>query len=263
MVIGLERFKQHFSSHTNQYVLIGGTACTVIMQEAGLDFRATKDLDIVLYVEALHEDFVRAFWQFVEDGGYENKQQSTSKQIFYRFSSPSKADYPAMLELFSRVPDGVKLSKKGHLTPIPMDETIASLSAILLDEDYYHFIHSGKVKINGLTLLNASHLIPIKARAYIDLMNRKMSGERIDDRDIRKHRNDVIRLHQLLSPNERIDLPSSIQMDFHSFLTSIKNDSSIDCKSLGLKNTNINKIIELLEEIYSPKTREKTDHQVR
>jgi hypothetical protein len=32
--------------------LIGGTACIVIMQEAGLDFRATKDLDIVLYVEA-------------------------------------------------------------------------------------------------------------------------------------------------------------------------------------------------------------------
>lgn len=147
MVTGLDRFRQHFSRYSDQYVLIGGTACTVIMQEAGLDFRATKDLDIVLYVEALHENFVRAFWQFVEEGLYENKQQSTSKEIFYRFSSPSQGDYPAMLELFSRAPDGIKLSKKGHLTSIPIDESTASLSAILLDDDYYHFIHSGKVRL--------------------------------------------------------------------------------------------------------------------
>lgn len=100
MVNGLEHFKKHFSLYGDQYVLIGGTACTVIMQDAGLEFRATKDLDIVLYVEALHENFVKAFWQFVDEGGYKNKQHSTSKEIFYRFSSPSNKDYPAMLELF-------------------------------------------------------------------------------------------------------------------------------------------------------------------
>lgn len=250
MVTGLNRFRQHFALYTDQYVLIGGTACTVIMQEAGLDFRATKDLDIVLYVEALHEDFVRAFWQFVEEGEYENKQQSTSKEIFYRFSSPSQRDYPTMLELFSRAPDGIKLSKKGHLTPIPIDESTASLSAILLDDDYYHFIHSGKVKINNLPVLSATHLIPIKARAYIDLMNRRMNGEKIDDRDIRKHKNDVVRLFQLLSPDNRIRLPSPIQNDFQTFLANIKDDQSIDCKSLGLKHINIDKIVEILQKIY-------------
>lgn len=56
MVIGLNRFRQHFAPYANQYVLIGGTACTVIMQESGLDFRATKDLDMVLYVEALNSN---------------------------------------------------------------------------------------------------------------------------------------------------------------------------------------------------------------
>lgn len=207
-------------------------------------------MDIVLYVEALHEDFVRAFWQFVEEGLYENKQQSTSKEIFYRFSSPSQRDYPAMLELFSRAPDGIKLSKKGHLTPIPVDESTASLSAILLDDDYYHFIHSGKVKINDLSVLNATHLIPIKARAYIDLMNRKMNGEKIGDRDIRKHKNDVVRLFQLLSPENRMRLPSSIQNDFQTFLANVKDDSSIDCKNLGLKHINIDQIVEILKKIY-------------
>lgn len=253
MVNGLERFRKQFASYLDQYVLIGGTACTVIMQEAGLDFRATKDLDIVLYVEALHENFVRAFWQFVEEGGYKNKQHSTSKEIFYRFSSPSSQDYPAMLELFSRIPDNVKLSGSGHLTPIQIDEAIASLSAILLDEDYYHFIQSGRLEIDGLSILSATHLIPIKARAHIDLTNRKKKGESIDDRDIRKHKNDIIRLFQLLSPNTSIELPSTIQQDFQIFLDEVKTGPSFDCKSLGLKNMNSDKIIGILEEIYLPK----------
>lgn len=250
MVNGLDRFRQYFAPYIDQYVLIGGTACTVVMQEAGLDFRATKDLDIVLYVEALHEGFVKAFWQFVKQGGYQNKQHSTSKEIFYRFSSPNNRDYPPMLELFSRVPNGIKLSGQGHLTPIPLDGEIASLSAILLNEDYYHFIHSGKLKINDLPILRAFHLIPIKARAHIDLMNRKKNGEKIDERDIRKHKNDVIRLFQLLSLDNRMRLPFSIQKDFSIFLDNIKNGPSIDCKSLGLKQIDINAMIEILKEIY-------------
>lgn len=250
MVNGLECFRKHFAPYVDQYVLIGGTACTVIMQEAGLDFRATKDLDIVLYVEVLHENFVKAFWQFVDEGGYRNKQYGTSKEIFYRFSSPGSKNYPVMLELFSRIPDSIKLSNPGHLTPIPIDEAVASLSAILLDENYYHFIHDGKLIINGLSILSAAHLIPIKARAHIDLADRKKNGESIDDRDIRKHKNDIIRLFQLLSPDTRINLPLSIQNDFKFFLDEMKMGFPVDCKSLGLKNTNAHKVIEILEEIY-------------
>lgn len=250
MVSGLAHFKKHFAPFTDQYVLIGGTACTIIMQEAGLDFRATKDLDIVLYVEVLHEHFVQAFWQFIDEGGYKHKQHSTSKEIFYRFSSPANQDYPAMLELFSRIPDNIKLSGKGHLTPIPINVAITSLSAILLDEEYYHFIHSGKLTIDGLSILNATHLIPIKARAYIDLINRKKNGESIDDRDIRKHKNDIMRLFQLLSPSTRVHLPGTIQKDFQIFIDEIKVDPSIDFKNLGIKNMTLHKVIDILKEIY-------------
>lgn len=49
MVKGLDIFRQHFAAVADQYVLIGGTAATLAMEEAGLDFRATKDLDIVLH----------------------------------------------------------------------------------------------------------------------------------------------------------------------------------------------------------------------
>lgn len=66
------------------------------MEEAGLDFRATKDLDIVLPVEALDGMFVEAFWQFIRNGGYQNRQKSTGKQLFYRFHSPKESSYPEM-----------------------------------------------------------------------------------------------------------------------------------------------------------------------
>ena len=99
----LDIFQQRFAAYVDQYVLIGGTAASLTMEAAGLEFRATKDLDIVLHVEALTPAFGEAFWKFVEDGGYEIRQASdTGKPIFYRFQKPADARYPAMVELFAR-----------------------------------------------------------------------------------------------------------------------------------------------------------------
>jgi len=62
MVKGLDVFQEHFAAHSNQFILIGGTAATLAMEQAGLDFRATKDLDIVLHIEALTPAFGTTFW---------------------------------------------------------------------------------------------------------------------------------------------------------------------------------------------------------
>jgi len=53
MVKGLDLFRSWFKDYAGQYILIGGTAASLAMEEAGLEFRATKDLDVVLNVEAL------------------------------------------------------------------------------------------------------------------------------------------------------------------------------------------------------------------
>ena len=59
-MIGLEIFRSYFADHAGSYALIGGAACTLLMEEAGLTFRATKDLDIVLHIEALESHFFYA-----------------------------------------------------------------------------------------------------------------------------------------------------------------------------------------------------------
>jgi hypothetical protein len=48
MVKGLEVFREHFRNFADRYSLIGCAACDIAMTGAGLPFRATKNLDIVL-----------------------------------------------------------------------------------------------------------------------------------------------------------------------------------------------------------------------
>ncbi|MBF8263519.1 MAG: hypothetical protein HW387_1184 [Parachlamydiales bacterium] len=250
MVKGLDRFAEHFAPFPNSYVLIGGVACMLAMEEVGLHFRATKDLDIVLCVEVLDEKFAKAFWEFIRKGKYQYRQKSTGKKLFYRFHSPADAAYPDMLELFSRKPDAIKLADDSHLTPIPVDDEISSLSAILLDDDYYRFIHAGKCEIEGLSVVAPGYIIPLKARAWLDLSERSNIGSNVDSGDIRKHKNDVIRLYQLLSTGSRIVLPQSIRTDMQKFLNCIKNSAPINLKELGINNINFDDVIKNIAQIY-------------
>lgn len=61
MVSGVESFRKWFAEYTDQYTIIGGTACDLLMSEDGLDFRATRDIDMVLIVESLTPEFGRGF----------------------------------------------------------------------------------------------------------------------------------------------------------------------------------------------------------
>lgn len=113
MVYGLEKFKEHFGDCSNQYVFIGGTACTILLEELGALFRATKDLDIVLIIEALDTSFGNRFWKFIEAGEYEHREKSTGKNQFYRFINPKKSSgYPYMIELFGRKPYNFEVKSK-------------------------------------------------------------------------------------------------------------------------------------------------------
>jgi hypothetical protein len=157
MVRGLDSFKAWFQGYERNYAIIGGTACDLLMSEAGTDFRATRDIDMVLRVEVLNADFGARLWEYIRAGGYEHRRKSTDTPQFYRFTKPTSPDYPYMIELFSRRMDGVLLPDGAELTPLPLEEDISSLSAILLDDGYYEFLKSGVRVLDGLPILNASH----------------------------------------------------------------------------------------------------------
>ena len=66
MVTGIDSFKEWFKGSEEQYAIIGGTACDILMTEEGLDFRATKDIDLVLIIEAVDANFGKKFWKYVK-----------------------------------------------------------------------------------------------------------------------------------------------------------------------------------------------------
>ncbi|MGF6314219.1 hypothetical protein ABIA60_000497 [Pseudomonas frederiksbergensis] len=52
MVVGIDRFREYFKDYQGSYVLIGGVAASITMELLDEPFRATKDLDVVLVIEA-------------------------------------------------------------------------------------------------------------------------------------------------------------------------------------------------------------------
>jgi len=223
VVIGQAIFQEWFKGFEEQYVLIGGTAASITMAEAGQPFRGTKDLDIVLHVEALTPAFGQRFWEFVQAGGYQQKEGDPGQgPCLYRFQKPLDDEFPHMLELFSRVPDGLSFVPAGHLTPIPMNEQVSSLSAILLDEDYYQFVLSGRKNKYGLpSWVGEDRLIPLKAVAWMEMSERAQSGEPIDSKKINKHLSDIVLLSSLLQPGQVIELPEKIRANLEVFVRAV------------------------------------------
>lgn len=248
MVGGIESFKAAFKGYTDCFMIIGGSACDIIMDQFGLDFRATKDLDIVLIVEAVKKEFYQVFWEYVKEAGYENREKSAGEKQFYRFSKPKDRSYPFMLELFSRKLEGVSLPDEAILTPVSTSDAISSLSAIILDDDYYQFIQDNKIILDDLPYVSENCLIPLKAKAWIDLTERKEAGDRVDSRDIKKHKNDIIRLCQLLPTGVAIELPQGVKADMLKFIELYEKEA-INPKSMQVRLTP-EKVYEILREYY-------------
>jgi len=249
MVVGYEGFKQWFQGYEDQFVVIGGAACDIMMSEVGAGFRGTKDIDMVLMVESLTADFGRRFWAYVTEGGYQRKNRSNGQPQFYRFSSPTGPGFPLMIELFSRRADTMELPADAVLTPLPLDDDLSSLSAILMDDDYYSFLQAGRTVIDGIPILDAAHLIPLKAKAWLDLSARKAAGEPVDSRHIRKHKNDVFRLSGVLSPTAKIEASATIMADLAAFCAAMQTEV-VDLKSLGMSGGKAD-VIERFMQMYS------------
>lgn len=247
MVKGLDTFRKYFEEYANQYVLIGGAACDIVFENNDTSFRATRDLDIVLIVEALTPEFGERFWEFIQTGKYRNKASNGKKPQFYRFDKPENESFPKMIELFCR--SDFELRKMTGITPIHIDDTISSLSAILLNDDYYNVLQKGISIEKGLSVLRPEYLILFKSKAYLDLKQRKAAGESVDSNDIKKHKKDVLRITAELMLEKAESLPTSVKTDIDTFIESLEKEPFDDnsLKHYGLKNQ---EVIEVLKRVF-------------
>ena len=203
---------------------------------------------MILIVEVNEPAFVQRFWEFIKDGGYEIMQEESEKRNCYRFSRPRTEAFPKMVELFSRTPDAIPRKEGMYLTPIPTEEGLSSLSAILLNEAYYDFTKIHSAFKNNIHFAKPHAIICLKAYAYLSNQSRQDAGQAVRTDDILKHKYDVFRMVLMLRPDDVFELPQKIQADLQQFADVIKDvlpDPAI-FKANGFGTVNVQAVFEQL-----------------
>lgn len=246
---GLDSFRDWFAAYADQYVIIGGTACDLLMDQAGLDFRATKDIDLVLLTEKLDPSFSQRFREYIESGGYQHIKTGSDQFQYYRFDRPRSREFPYRLELFAPRSSFDLLPPDIIKAPLDIDDGISGLSAILLDDDQVHCILAGVTMIEGLPVLKASCLIPLKIRAWISLVRQKQEGKYVQSKDISKHKNDVFRLSVLLAAGSAAPLPWRLYEELNTFLDVMASEV-VDLRACGLAGQEKQVVIDRIRRAY-------------
>ena len=232
MVTGIERWKEYFNDYKDKYVLIGGAVCNLLEEELDMNPRATKDLDLVLVVEALTPDFGVRLWDFIKSANYagRGKGENEFKHEYYRFTNPEDKTYPKQIELFARSTGILNLPSNAHIEPISVGEDLSSLSAILMDNDYYSFTIEHSRNIDDIHVASPEALICLKA----------------DSRDIEKHKKDVFRLIAMLPQDSRFSLPDKLKNDMSDFYQRIGELPNPDFfKNAGLRGLDAQRLLDL------------------
>ena len=253
MVTGIERWKEYFSEYKDKYVLIGGAACNLLEEELDMNPRATKDLDLILVVEALTPDFGLRLWDFIKSANYADryKGENKFKHEYYRFKNPEDKTYPKQTEFFARNTGMLSLPSDAHIEPISVGEDLSSLSAILMDDDYYAFTIEHSRIIEDIHIANPEALICLKAKAYTEMLDRKAEGEQVDSRDIEKHKKDVFRLIAMLPRDSRFTLSMKLKKDMSDFYQRIGELPNPDFfKNAGLKGLDAQLLLALFKKAF-------------
>lgn len=211
--------------------------------------RATKDLDLVLVVEALTPDFGLRLWDFIKAANYGHRSQGGNefKHEYYRFTNPQDKTYPKQIELFARYTGILNLPPDAHIEPISVGEDLSSLSVILMDDNYYAFTIEHSRNIDDIHVASPEALICLKAKAYTEMLDRKAEGKLVDSRDIEKHKKDIFRLIAMLPQDSHFTLPEKIKNDMNDFYQRVGELSNPDFfKNAGLRGLNAERLLELI-----------------
>ena len=223
MVKGYPFFRTTFAPFAKSFLLIGGTACDLQLS-GSRDFRATHDIDMLVVAEEMSAAFADAFHTFLSAGKYHCYVSHDGARHYYRFLAPRESDYPPKLELLSR---SILPEPAGHpFTPLFVDGTSRSMSAIVLDPVYYQFAKECREFMDDMPCLSKFGLIALKAHAYLNLSDeREKNPGSVRSEDIHKHRNDVFRILAAVEPSDRIEPPPQIANDLQRFLSAFPPDN--------------------------------------
>ncbi|MBI2519771.1 MAG: hypothetical protein HYV97_05120 [Bdellovibrio sp.] len=240
---GIKHFTDFFKNHENDYVIIGGGAASVTLEDEDLEFRVTKDIDMVLFTNNSTE-LNKKISEYIFLGKYEVNEKTQSTPQYYRFSEPQNTEFPEIVEIFAKADSEIELKQGQYIIPIQND-SVAQLSAILLDDEYFNLIKANAVKSNaGYSIINSYANICLKARAFRELTDRKEEKKKIN-----KHRNDVVRLAQTLTA-QQVTLSGQPNKDFLQICAAIEIMEDLTIKQLIGTALNKSEILDILKKAF-------------
>ena len=84
-------------------------------------------------------------------------------------------------------------------------------------------------------------MILFKAKAYLDLRQRKESGETVDSNDIKKHKKDILRIVTELMLENTANLPATVKLEIDTFIKLLEQEpfDENSLKNYGIENQEV------------------------
>lgn len=249
MIRGMATFAEFFKAYQEDYIVIGGLATAMVMNDLGFISRATKDIDLVV-VSKNNEAFIKALLRFIDQGRYKTKERTVNpdRHNLFRFFDSPDLEYPEQIELFAIHDKDSAIIQDTTIIPIDTPEFYPYLSAILLNQDYFELLIRHTNVIDGLHVATPTALIPLKMHAYNNLVSTRKS-------DAKKHLNDVIKLSAALSGEEKVNLTGEPKADFDAFIPILEalDQHQIEQVLKGAEIGALSKadVIEILHQVYA------------
>jgi len=242
---GLSHFEAHFRELKDQYVIVGGFATLILLdRELHNHGKATHDIDLVLLTSTSVE-MAAKIKTYIKEGGYTIQKGQQDRYQYYRFAEPKSEGYPKEIELFASEEYGIVLEEGQRIIPIDPEEGLYSLSAIMLDREYFDMIKSNIEEIEGVPYSNTLATMLLKMSAVYDLHHR-------GDDKWKKHRRDILKLTLLLIGEERLVLKGRMIDDVNFFKSLAKELTPKMIKQIVGKDVVIDKdtVIRTIEQVF-------------
>ncbi|MDD4330631.1 MAG: hypothetical protein PHD79_11840 [Aliarcobacter sp.] len=243
---GLSHFQEYCKEFDEQYVVVGGFATVMLLdEELGKGHgKATFDIDLVLLTNNSVE-LSQRIKQYITDGKYDIQVGEKDRYKYYRFNNPKEENFAKEIELFASNENKLEIDDKQRILPIDPEEGLYSLSAIMLDPEYFKMIKNNVNKSTEAPCTNTQATIMLKMSAFYDLKKR-------EDNKWKKHRRDILKLTLLLTGEEEIKLVGRMKEDFDSFIQHLKEE--VDQKSIKSFADGLpiykEQVIEILEKVF-------------
>ncbi len=231
----IKHFCSFFKDFKDCYTLIGGAACTIWYIDQLPNFRATRDVDIVLILENLDSGFTARFHQYMKQYEYHGTaigMDELKRTCMYRLQSDNPL-VPPQIEILSRRPEESLLPLHLHSAPLKVESEYTYLSCILMNDEYYDFLKEQIIYSDDIPLPKKAAIIALKIKAYLNIEETRITATKEDieqrklpnEEEMNKHRNDVFFLLLDILPNkEALNVPQNLTNDIQAFVMQMQGE---------------------------------------